>query len=141
MTNLTIECNYNIAFEAPFQIESFVQKICTLLSLKDGSLELTFTDNPHIRDMNNTHLNHDYDTDIITFNLSDIPECPMGDIYISIDQAHINAKEHNATFEFELKNLIVHGILHVLGHEDYTPEQRQAMFDEQLRLITLATDA
>ena len=69
--------------------------------------------------INKTHLERDYLTDIITFNLGSLSD-PIGDIYISPDKAMENAAQFKSSVTDEIKLLLVHGLLHILEYRDYT---------------------
>jgi rRNA maturation RNase YbeY len=75
--------------------------------------------------INTEYLQHDYYTDIITFDYSET--AIASDIYISIDRIKENAKEHNVSSLHELQRIIIHGVLHLCGYEDATTEQRAEM--------------
>ncbi len=71
-------------------------------------------------------MNHDYFTDIITFDYS-TASIISGDIFISIDTVNNNAKELNISYNAELLRIMIHGILHLCGQEDKSTEQRAEM--------------
>ena len=85
-------------------------------------------------------MQHDYFTDIITFDYCE-GVVLNGDIFISLDTVRTNAQEFGVTFENELHRILIHGILHLCGQEDKTPEARLEMTrkeNEALQMITLA---
>jgi probable rRNA maturation factor len=114
----------------------FTRKIARLCGITRGSIDVTFVSNPGLVALNQQFLGRDYETDIITFNLGSTDDV-IGDIYISMDQAQINADQLGHTLVFELQTLIVHGILHVLDYSDYTDEERSVMFAKQDELLAL----
>jgi rRNA maturation RNase YbeY len=71
--------------------------------------------------MNIEHLNHDYFTDVITFDYSEYDSI-SGDLFISIDRVKENALDFNTIFNHELLRVIVHGVLHLLGYKDKSEE-------------------
>jgi rRNA maturation RNase YbeY len=81
-----------------------------------------------VRDLGKEFLGHDYDTDVITFDLSE-EDAPLaeGEIYIAVAQAEAQAKEYGTTLTAELKRLAVHGALHLCGYDDSTDELRSEM--------------
>ena len=85
-----------------------------------------FCDDEKILETNRNFLNHDYYTDIITFDYS-TGNRVGGDIIISLDTVKSNAREYAVSFEDELHRVIVHGILHLCGLKDKTPEERREM--------------
>ncbi len=76
--------------------------------------------------MNREYLNHDYFTDVITFDYSE-ESVISGDIFISVDQVKINAGIFNEAFEEELKRVMIHGVLHLIGFDDATDEEKAGM--------------
>jgi rRNA maturation RNase YbeY len=101
------------------------------------SIGYVFCDDEFLHGINLEHLEHDTYTDIITFDYgsSDILE---GEIYISIDRVRENALDLHQEFEEELRRVMVHGILHMLGFEDHTAEDKQKMRlleDENIKLF------
>jgi len=128
----------DISFQTPvtlsFNPKTFAKKAAQLKGLSKGQIDITFVDSETILKINNDHLKHDYVTDIITFNLG-TTSVPIGDIYICPDQAAENAKDFSYTFDDEIRLLIIHGILHLLGFTDYTDDERAVMDTEQTRLL------
>tara|TARA_B100000902_G_C27288595_1_gene905831 strand:- start:255 stop:593 length:339 start_codon:yes stop_codon:yes gene_type:complete len=80
--------------------------------------------------MNAQYLDHHYETDVITFDLSSEQEA-IGEVYINIDVATENAKEYNANPETELQRLAIHGVLHLMGLDDKTTEQQKKMREKE----------
>lgn len=91
-----------------------------------GAVSFIFCSDEYLLKMNIEHLQHDYYTDIITF---DYCEGPMvsGDLFISLDRVRENASELRIPFEDELHRVMVHGVLHLLGHGDKTEAEERAM--------------
>lgn len=84
--------------------------------------------------VNREYLNHDYYTDVISFPLSSDPI--EGDIFISIDRVRENATSLHISFLQELRRIIVHGLLHFLGYQDNTPEDRLSMTQKENEYLT-----
>jgi len=76
---------------------------------------------------NKSYLDHDYYTDVITFDNSEQTNLLAGDILISIDRVTDNALENKVVLFTELKRVMVHGVLHLCGHSDKTPQQETQM--------------
>lgn len=131
---ITISGHPNVTVDIP----AFIQKILTKLELTTGQYDFTFVNQADIIKLNKTHLNRTYSTDIITFNLEDPGEPIIGDIYICTDQAKLNAIEYNQPYDVEIKRLIIHGILHLIGYEDYTDTQKKEMDQIQESLLEWA---
>jgi probable rRNA maturation factor len=89
-------------------------------------LQFIFCSDEYLLEINKQHLNHNYYTDIITFDLSETPDAVTGEIYISIDRIKENAQTYKAPFKQELLRVIFHGALHLCGYKDKT-EKDEAM--------------
>jgi len=89
-------------------------------------LSFIFTSNKQIRLINKKYLNHDYDTDVITFDYRE-GNLISGDIFISVEQVRINAKSYNTEEEQELRRVMIHGVNHLLGYNDNSDEEREIM--------------
>jgi len=96
-------------------------------SLRAGDIQVSFISDRRMRTLNRRFLSHDYNTDVITFDLSEGSGTIDGEIYISYERARIQAREFGVSFENEILRLVVHGLLHLLGHNDKTPKQRKQM--------------
>jgi rRNA maturation RNase YbeY len=93
---------------------------------KTGSLNFIFTSNDYLLGMNREYLNHNYFTDVISFNYS-VDDVLSGDIFISIEQVKENAATFRENFSEELRRVMIHGVLHLAGFEDSTSEQQKRM--------------
>jgi probable rRNA maturation factor len=82
-------------------------------------------------------LKHNTLTDIITFDLSEKPGIIQGDIYISIERARENSKTFKANLASEVRRLMVHGILHLVGYSDKTAEDRNVMTKKEDYYLSL----
>jgi probable rRNA maturation factor len=91
-----------------------------------GKLSFVFTSNKHLRLINKKYLNHNYYTDVISFDYAK-GELISGDIFISIDQVRINAKSYDTEEEEELRRVMIHGVNHLLGYGDGNDEERETM--------------
>lgn len=105
-----------------------------------GSLVYIFCDDEKILEVNRQFLNHDYYTDIITFDYCR-GRLVRGDMYISLDTVHSNAEGLNCSYDSELKRVIVHGLLHLCGINDKAPGEREIMeAHENQALMMLDTE-
>lgn len=91
-----------------------------------GDLVYLFCNDEIILSTNRQFLNHDYYTDIITFD-NTIGKKVSADIYISLETVASNAKDLNVNYDDELRRVIVHGLLHLCGIKDKSPEERAEM--------------
>lgn len=91
-----------------------------------GDVNIIFCSDPYILDVNINYLGHDYYTDIITFDYVE-GSVLSGDLFISIDSVRENASFYGAEFPVELRRVMVHGILHLIGYDDHTPDEQAEM--------------
>lgn len=98
---------------------------------KLGAINIIFCSDNYILDINQKYLGHDYFTDIITFDYCE-GNVLSGDLFISIDTVRDNASFYGAdSFENELQRVMVHGLLHLIGYDDHTPEQQAVMREKE----------
>ena len=86
-----------------------------------GQINIIFCSDNYILDINQQYLQHDYFTDIITFDYCE-GDVLAGDLFISVDTVRENAIEYGTEFEDELNRVIVHGVLHLIGYDDHCDE-------------------
>lgn len=91
-----------------------------------GDVSIIFCSDNYILDVNIRYLNHDYFTDIITFDYCEGNRL-SGDLFISVDTVKENSVEFGTDFDEELHRVIVHGLLHLIGYDDHTPEEQKVM--------------
>ena len=91
-----------------------------------GDITYIFCSDERILEVNRQFLQHDYYTDIITFDYS-TPSRISGDIYISLDTVASNAEQLGIAFDDELLRILIHGVLHLTGQGDKTPETKAVM--------------
>ena len=103
---------------------------------KLGDLSLIFCSDNYILDINMRYLQHDYFTDIITFDYCE-GDTVSGDLFISIDSVRENAVLYGASFEDELDRVMVHGVLHLLGYDDHTSEDIAVMREKENYYVKL----
>ena len=95
-----------------------------------GELGITFGSDDYVLKLNQEYLDHDYYTDIITFDYVE-QGIVSGDIVISIDRVRENAKEFGVSFTEELNRVIIHGVLHLLGYRDTSDEEKTKMREKE----------
>ncbi|MDD6828479.1 MAG: rRNA maturation RNase YbeY [Bacteroidales bacterium] len=93
---------------------------------KIGDINVIFCSDNYILDVNMKYLQHDYFTDIITFDYCE-GKVLSGDLFISVDSVRENSIEFGTDFEEELHRVIVHGVLHLIGYDDHTDEDKKVM--------------
>jgi rRNA maturation RNase YbeY len=95
--------------------------------IKVECLQYVFCSDKYLLNINKQYLNHDYYTDIISFDLSEIKGQLVGDVYISVDRVKENAKNMKNTQGNELLRVIFHGALHFCGYKDKKPADAKLM--------------
>lgn len=107
---------------------------CTL-----GTVTVVLTDHETVLQLNRDYLDHDYLTDVLSFNLSDKPERVDGEIYVDLDTAAERHAEFDTTFEREVYRYAAHGLLHLIGYDDGTPEEQALMRRLENRYLSAST--
>lgn len=107
-------------------IRRWIYETCLLHEKKAGRINYIFCSNSKILEINKSFLNHNYYTDIISFDYSEAKKV-SGDIYISIDTVYLNSVQFKTSFYDELHRVIIHGVLHFLGKNDKSAAQIKEM--------------
>jgi len=106
---------------------------------EDGRMSVAIIDNPTMHELNRAHLNHDYETDVLSFVLEETPR--EGEVIVSADYALGQAPLHGWSAVEELLLYVIHGTLHVAGYDDTTPAAAREMHArEQYYLAQLGID-
>ena len=105
---------------------AWVKRVAATYGKKVGDVAYIFVNDDKILEVNRQYLQHDYYTDIITFDYSE-GNVISGDLFISLDTVRTNAEQVGATYEQELNRVIIHGILHLCGINDKGPGEREIM--------------
>jgi probable rRNA maturation factor len=115
-------------------IERTVGALLEAIGKPDAALSLSFVGDAAIRRLNREHRGKDRATDVLSFPLHDPSENLLGDIVISLDTAARQAAAYDADLHTEVERLLIHGLLHVMGHDHEAPEERCLMEAEEKRL-------
>jgi len=107
-------------------ISEWIKQVIELNNKNVGELTYIFCSDEYLLDINKQYLNHDYYTDIITFNYCE-QDIISGDLFISLDTVLDNSKTFGVSYESELHRVIIHGILHLIGFDDKTDESQEEM--------------
>ena len=119
------------------QLRKFIKSISAREEIKNVELTYVFLTDEELLKINQRHLNHDYFTDIITFDLSDGDDFIVGELYISKDRIKDHAKVYKTSEHEEFLRVFAHGFLHLLGYNDKTEEETQRMRKEEERCLSL----
>jgi rRNA maturation RNase YbeY len=119
------------------KISLWIKRIAEKHRKRVGEVSYIFCSDSKIMEINKSYLNHDYYTDIITFDYTE-NDLISGDIFISVDTVRSNAAKYGVVFDNELFRVIIHGILHLCGIDDKAPGARIIMEkheDDALRIL------
>lgn len=111
-------------------------QVCEVEHKTLGEITVVFCSDEYLLEMNRTHLNHDYYTDIITFDYS-VENEVSGDLFISVDRVADNAHELSNAFTDELNRVCVHGLLHLCGYKDKSPDEESLMRAKEDEMLEL----
>ncbi len=105
---------------------------------KLGQINIIFCSDNYILDINQKFLQHDYFTDIITFDYCE-GNVLSGDLFISVDSVKENSVFYKTEFEEELNRVIVHGLLHLIGYDDHCDEDIKVMREKENYYLEIRT--
>ena len=108
------------------KIQRWIRAVAADYGFSVGDIHYIFCSDEKELEVNRTFLQHDYYTDVITFDYS-TEDVINGDIFISLDTVRSNAEEADTDFSEELMRIIIHGVLHLTGQADKTPETKAEM--------------
>ncbi|HNY62646.1 MAG TPA: rRNA maturation RNase YbeY [Bacteroidales bacterium] len=128
------ETDFNLINKQTYK--NWLKSIIEKNNKRVGEINYIFCDDPYLLEINQKYLNHDYFTDIITFDYSEGKKI-HGDIYISIDRVRENATLFNQTFDNELLRVLSHGVLHLCGFDDQNQEDKIQMTNQEDEAILL----
>ena len=113
--------------ENPENLKDWLKEILSENNKVLGEIVYVMADDTYLHKINKDFLNHDTLTDIITFETSVDPSVISGEIFISIDRVKENTIKQKQPFDKELARVLVHGVLHLIGYDDKTSEQKLKM--------------
>lgn len=109
---------------------SWLSDVCIREGCELGELGIVFCSDAYILDANNQYLSHDYYTDIITFDYRE-GDLISGDLLISVDRVKDNAGNLQVDWNQELKRVVVHGVLHIIGYKDKCELEERLMREKE----------
>lgn len=112
------------------QLRSWIQAVVKKENKTPGELSYVFCSDDYLLQMNRDHLQHDYYTDIITFDFSTGNKV-SGEMYISIDRVRENAHSLGVSVKDELHRVMIHGVLHLMGYKDKSPKHKKEMVSKE----------
>ena len=128
MININIENNINDSIHLS---NNWIKLICNTIlkenNYSEGKITIIFTNDRQLTQFKKQYFNQDLLTDVIAFNLEEKNDPLEGEIYISIDRVKENSLEFNESIINELKRVIIHGCLHLIGYKDESITQKKQM--------------
>ena len=124
------------AFKPKLITKQWLKTVAGSEMKKLGDISIIFCSDNYILDTNIKYLQHDYFTDIITFDYCE-GSTISGELIICPSVVNSNSKDFNTTFENELHRVIIHGVLHLLGYKDSTTEEQSEMRSQENKALLL----
>jgi rRNA maturation RNase YbeY len=122
--------NRDFTLEKRTTLKKFIKSMFRKEKKKLESLNYIFVSDKRLLEINRRFLQHNYYTDIITFNLSD-SDSVWAEVYISVDRVRENAKKLDVSFKSELHRVIFHGTLHLCGYKDKSKREIEKMREKE----------
>ena len=119
------------------QVSAWIKQVIHNYKKDLGALTYIFCSDNYLHQINVEYLDHDTLTDIITFDNADDDGTIEGDIFVSVERVKDNASDLGIPFEDELHRVMIHGILHLIGFDDSTPELKAAKRAEEDKCLSL----
>ena len=117
-------------------LKSWIAKVADSFGLKTGDLAYVFCSDDRILEVNKEFLQHDYYTDIITFDYCE-GDTISGDMYISVDTVRSNSELFSTSFINEMHRVIIHGVLHLCGLKDKAPDDEKKMREAEAKALAM----
>jgi len=118
------------------KVTRWIKAVAAEYGFAVGNINYVFCSDERELEVNRQFLGHDYYTDVITFDYSTSGTL-NGDIFISLDTVRSNAETVGVSFENELHRILIHGVLHLTGQGDKTPETKVQMTDKENKALSL----
>ncbi|MEI6347152.1 MAG: rRNA maturation RNase YbeY [Bacteroidota bacterium] len=111
-------------------LKNWIKSVVTEEKKRVGEISFVFCSDDYLLEINKQFLQHDYYTDIISFDYSE-EDLLSGDLMISIDRVKENAIEQKVDFLTELNRVMIHGVLHLIGYNDKLPKEKNIMREKE----------
>ena len=120
----------SFSFNNKREVSLWLKSVVSSFKKELGVINVIFCNDQYLLKVNQTYLNHDYFTDIITFNYNE-NNLISGDLFISIDRVKENAINQKMEFNVEIHRVIVHGVLHLCGLNDQSKQEKDIMREQE----------
>ena len=121
----------------PTKVKDWIGQVAENHGKKVGELYYYFCSDEKLLEINKERLGHDFYTDIVTFPLTDCKTVLSSEFCISVDRIKENAVTFERTYESELHRVIIHGVLHLIGFDDHSDEDRKVMREKEEEALCL----
>ena len=127
MININIQKDFkNISTKNKF-IKELINNIFNTYKINKAEISIILTCRNYLSELKKRYFNKDQFTDVLAFDISDNIDCLEGEIYISIDDVKENSKIFSKTFNNEFTRILIHGVLHLVGFNDKTKNEKKEM--------------
>jgi probable rRNA maturation factor len=135
---MSIDFVYNTDFELSNkeQVSDWVLRVINSKGYKLGNLVYAFFNDEDLKDLNIRFLNHDYYTDVISFDET-ADQVVSGNIAISVDRVKENAAQIGVDFEEEMHRVMIHGVLHFIGFNDKTSSEKKEIREQEALALSM----
>ena len=123
-------------FNLQDNLQAWIDKTIQNENLQTGDINIIFCSDDYLLKMNKEHLEHDYYTDIITFDYCE-DGVVSGDLFISKDRVEENATEFKTDFNTEINRVVIHGVLHLIGYNDKTDDEQKIMTEKENQYLNM----
>lgn len=117
-------------------VKNWIKSVITSEGKMLGDVNYIFCSDEYLLEVNKQYLDHDYYTDIITFDYVE-GDVISGDIFVSVDRVEENGKQFGSGFDSELRRILVHGVLHLIGFPDKRPEEKKIMTEKEDQYLAI----
>ena len=117
------------------KVSAWIKEVATRHGYRVGEISYLFCDDEKILEVNREYLQHDYYTDIITFDYTEGDKI-NGDLFISLDTVKSNSEKFATSYEEEFYRVVIHGILHLCGFKDKEEAEEARMREEENKAIS-----
>lgn len=135
---MSIDFVYNTDFELSNkeQVSDWVLRVINSKGYKLGNIVYAFFNDEDLKDLNIKFLNHDYYTDVISFDET-TDQVVSGNIAVSVDRVKENAAQIGVDFEEELHRVMIHGVLHFIGFNDKTSSEKKEIREQEALALSM----
>jgi probable rRNA maturation factor len=121
------------------KIRTLIEKVIEKEHKISGDLNFIITNDKNLKSINIEFLEHDYYTDVISFDYN-YGNVINGEVYISIETVKSNSLNYNVSLKEELLRVIIHGLLHLLGYDDKTEEEKRVMREKEDQWLEISRE-